>query len=117
MGPPIHIKMIDDSNCRNEILNHLDNLLCGVFPKYKITKELWEALKKEYATKDVEIKKIEIEELLDFQMEEGKSMMAQVRDFQEIIHEGMKEWIYTNNLYLAVRSQTGTKLKRNLGSL
>ena len=40
----------DDFDCKNEILNHLDNSLYGVFSKFKTAKELWDALIKEYAT-------------------------------------------------------------------
>ena len=47
----------DDLDCKNEILNHLDNSLYGVFFKFKTTKELWDALIKEYATKDAGTKK------------------------------------------------------------
>lgn len=31
-------------DCRDDIINHLDNSLYSVFAKYKTAKELWEAL-------------------------------------------------------------------------
>ena len=51
----------NDFDCRDEILNHLDNSLYSVFVKYKTVKELWEALEKEDATKDEGTKKYEVE--------------------------------------------------------
>lgn len=62
-----------------------------MFAKYKTTKELWVVLEKEYATKDVGTKKSAVEKFLDFQMEEGKSMITQVRNFWKIIHEVQTE--------------------------
>ena len=66
---------------KNEILNRLDNSLYGIFSKFKIAKELWDAWIKEYATKDVGFKKYAIEQFLVLQVEEGKSVITQVRDF------------------------------------
>lgn len=80
----------DDFDCRNEILNHLGNSLYGVFSNFKTAKELWEALIKEYVTEDAHTKKYAIEQFLDFQMEEGNFVIAQVRDFQRIIHDVQK---------------------------
>ena len=45
------------------------------------------SLNKEICYQDAGTEKYTIEQFLDFQMEEGKSMIAQVRDFQKIIHE------------------------------
>lgn len=56
----------DDFDCRNEILNHLDNFLYVVFLKFKTATELWETLIKEYATEDVGTKKYAIEQFLNF---------------------------------------------------
>ena len=81
----------DDFDCKNEALNHLDTSLYGIFSNFKIAKELWDALIKEYATEDAGTKKYVIEQFLDFQMEEGKSIITQVRDFQKIIHEVQNE--------------------------
>ena len=74
-----------DFDCRNKILNHLDNSLYIVFAKYKTANDLWEALEKEYATKDAGTKKYAVEKFLNLKMAKTKSVIAQVRDFQKII--------------------------------
>lgn len=56
----------DDFDCRNEILNYLDNSLYDVFPKFKTAEGLWEALIKEYATKDAVAKNYAIEQFWKF---------------------------------------------------
>ena len=48
-------------------------------------------MKKEYATEDAGTKKYAIEQFLDLQMEERKSVIIQVKDFQKIIHEFQNE--------------------------
>ena len=46
---------------------------------------------KDYTTEGAGTKNYATEQFLDFQMEEGKSVIAQIRDFQKIIHEVQDE--------------------------
>lgn len=69
--------------------NHVNNFLDDIFSKYKIAKKLREALIKEYATEDANIKKYAIEHFLASQMEKGKSVIAVYS--QKIIHEAQSK--------------------------
>ena len=95
MGPLVHMKMKNGNLiiliAKMRFFNRLDNSLYGLFSKFKTAKELWDSLIKEYATKDVGTQKYAIEHFFDFQTEERKSMISQVRDFYKIIHEVQNE--------------------------
>lgn len=54
-------------------------------------KRIMEALEKEHVAEDAGTKNYVVETFLDFQMEEGKSVIAQVKDFQKIVHEVQTE--------------------------
>lgn len=55
------------------------------FSKFETAKKLWETLFKQYATEDTGTTKNEIENFLNLQIEEGKSIITQVRDFQNVM--------------------------------
>ena len=76
-----------DFLCKNYILNGLDKTLYNVYSPLSTVKLLWDSLDKKYKVEDAGAKKFLIGRFLDFKMVDSKKVMAQVQDFQLILHE------------------------------
>lgn len=56
-----------------------------------MTNQLWESLERKYKTDDVGTKKHVVEKFLEFKIIDSKSVMTQVQDFKDIIHDNFAE--------------------------
>ncbi|XP_057489383.1 uncharacterized protein LOC130775236 [Actinidia eriantha] len=80
-----------DFLCKNYILNGLDKTLYNVYSSLPTAKLLWDSLDKKYKVEDAGAKKFLIGRFLGFKMVDCKKVMAQVQDFQLILHELVAE--------------------------
>ena len=71
-----------DFQCRNYILNGLDNALYNVYTPFKNARDLWESLEKKYKTEDAGLKKFLVEKFLDFKMTDNETVIVQVQKLQ-----------------------------------
>ncbi|XP_057495650.1 uncharacterized protein LOC130780646 [Actinidia eriantha] len=70
-----------------------DKMLYNVYSPLPTVKLLWDSLDKKYKVEDASAKKFLIGQFLDFKMVDSKKVMAQVQDFQLILHELAAEGI------------------------
>ncbi|XP_038679428.1 uncharacterized protein LOC119980704 [Tripterygium wilfordii] len=92
--------MYGDYLCKNHSLNGLVNSLYGVYCKISTTKKLWEALHKKYKTEDAGIKKFVVSRFYDFKMVDSKFVVAQVEEFQLLMHEIEAEGMNLSEAFL-----------------
>ncbi|XP_070004705.1 uncharacterized protein [Nicotiana sylvestris] len=85
--------------CKNYILSCLKNGLYNVYSIMKISRELWNALEKEYKIEDVGLKKFVAAKFLDFKMVNGKFVITQVQELQMIIHDLPAEGVVINEAF------------------
>ncbi|KZV37938.1 hypothetical protein F511_17710 [Dorcoceras hygrometricum] len=73
--------------CQNYVLNGLADALYNVFCEKKTAKELLESLNRKYKTEDDGAKKLLVDRLLDFKMQDSKPCISQVHELQLILHD------------------------------
>ncbi|XP_075104557.1 uncharacterized protein LOC142178600 [Nicotiana tabacum] len=67
----------------------LEDGLYNVYSIMKTSRELWNALEKKYNTEDAGLKKFVAAKFLDFKMVDGKSVITQVQELQEMTLEDL----------------------------
>nr|GEX09429.1 hypothetical protein [Tanacetum cinerariifolium] len=77
----------NEYNCRNYILNALDDSLYDIYSTFATAREIWESLEKKYKTQVACSKKFIAEKFLNFKMNDAKPVVKQVEELQIIIHE------------------------------
>ncbi|GJT09220.1 DNA polymerase zeta catalytic subunit-like protein [Tanacetum coccineum] len=77
----------NEYNCRNYILNALDDSLYDIYSTFSSAREIWESLEKKYMTQVACFKKFVVEKFLNFKMNDAKPVVKQVEELQIIVHE------------------------------
>ncbi|XP_058196612.1 uncharacterized protein LOC131312694 [Rhododendron vialii] len=76
-----------DYLCHGRILSALSASIYNIFCTAKTAFELWEALEFKYGAEDAGLKRYYAEKILDFQMVDGRSVMEQAHEFQNILYD------------------------------
>ncbi|GJW27413.1 DNA polymerase zeta catalytic subunit-like protein [Tanacetum coccineum] len=77
----------NEYNCRNYILNALDDSLYDIYSTFEIAREIWESLEKKYRTQVACSKKFVVGKFLNFKMNDAKPVVKQVEELQIIVYE------------------------------
>ncbi|GJS57673.1 retrovirus-related pol polyprotein from transposon TNT 1-94 [Tanacetum coccineum] len=77
----------NEYNCRNYILNALDDYMYDIYSTFATAREIWESLEKRYKTQVACSKKFVVGKFLNFKMNDAKPVVKQVEELQIIIHE------------------------------
>ncbi|GJT45036.1 hypothetical protein Tco_0953751 [Tanacetum coccineum] len=75
----------NEYNCRNYILNALDDSQYDIYSTISSAREIWESLKKKYRTQCS--KKFVVGKFLNFKMNDANPVVKQVEELQIIVHE------------------------------
>ncbi|XP_077251670.1 uncharacterized protein LOC143890870 [Tasmannia lanceolata] len=97
-----------DYICKNHFLNGLSNDLYNVYYSYEHATDLWNALITKYNLEDAGNRKYVIENFLDFAMEDGKPISAQIDEYKFLIGELAKEE-YTSKANIVETKNDGSK--------
>lgn len=73
--------------CHGRILSALSENVYPIFCTTKTAIELWNALENKYGSEEAGLKRFSGEKLLDFQMVDGKSILEQIHEFENIIFD------------------------------
>ena len=76
-----------DFQCRNYVLNGLENTLYNVYSPLKTAKELWDSLDKKNKIEDAGLKKFIVGKFLDFKMVDSKTVLSLVQELQVVVHD------------------------------
>ncbi|GJZ55514.1 pol polyprotein [Tanacetum coccineum] len=90
----------NEYNCRNYILNALDDSLYDIYSTFPTVREIWESLEKKYGTQVACSKKFVIGKFLNFKMIDAKPVVKQVEELQIIVHEMKVEGMGINSNFL-----------------
>lgn len=90
----------NEYNCRNYILNALDDSLYDIYSTFATAREIWESLEKKYKTEVACSKKFVVGKFLNFKMIEMKSVLKQVEELQVISHDLEVEGMGLNSNFL-----------------
>ncbi|GJX96524.1 retrovirus-related pol polyprotein from transposon TNT 1-94 [Tanacetum coccineum] len=77
----------NEYNCRNYILNALDDSLYDIYSTIATAMEIWESLEKKYRTQVACSKKFIVGKFVNFKMNDAKPVVKQVEELQIIVHE------------------------------
>lgn len=92
-----------DFLCRNYILSWLANSLYNVYcMAYPISKQLWEALDKNYKLEDAGIKKFLGRKFLDYKMVNTKLVVSQLKELQVLFSDLLSEGLVINKPFQVV---------------
>ncbi|GJR56705.1 hypothetical protein Tco_1407226 [Tanacetum coccineum] len=69
----------NEYNCRNYILNALDDSLYDIYSTFATAREIWESLEKKYRTQVACSKKFVVGKFLNFKMNDAKPVVKQLR--------------------------------------
>ncbi|XP_077249340.1 uncharacterized protein LOC143888830 [Tasmannia lanceolata] len=86
---------------KNHLLNGLSNELYNVYYSYEHAADLWNAIVTKYELEDAGNRKYVIGNCLDFTMEDGKHISAQIDEYQFIIGELAKEGMKLPDTFVA----------------
>ncbi|XP_069154593.1 uncharacterized protein [Solanum lycopersicum] len=92
---------------KRDILSSFDDDLYNIYSKKITLKELWNALKKKYKTKDACLEKIVIRKSLDYKMSDSKTIGSQELEFQLIFYDLLVETKIVNGDF-----QVATMIKK-----
>ncbi|XP_024963832.1 uncharacterized protein LOC112504107 [Cynara cardunculus var. scolymus] len=90
----------NEHNCRNYILNALDDSLYDIYSTFGTTCEIWESLDSKYKTEATCSKRFVVGKFLNYRMVDGKPVMKQVEELQVLSHELEVEGMGINNNFL-----------------
>ncbi|KAL0427898.1 UNVERIFIED_CONTAM: hypothetical protein Slati_2964600 [Sesamum latifolium] len=109
----------DNKTMRGHLLNHMNNSLFNLFVNYGSAKEIWTTLETRYGGDDAGRKKYVVGKWLQFQMNDEKSIMVQVHEYEnlvaDILSEGMKIYeILQANVLLEKFPPTWSEYQKHL---
>ncbi|GJR41378.1 retrovirus-related pol polyprotein from transposon TNT 1-94 [Tanacetum coccineum] len=90
----------NEYNCKNYILNALDDSMYDIYSTFATAKEIWESLEKKYRTQVACSKKFVVGKFLNFRMNDAKPVVKQVEELQIIVHEMEVEGMGINSNFL-----------------
>ncbi|GJW23180.1 hypothetical protein Tco_0033802 [Tanacetum coccineum] len=90
----------NEYNCRNYILNALDDSLYDIYSTFATAREIWESLENKYKTQVACSMKFVIGKFLNFKMNDAKHVVMQVEELQIIVHEMEVEGMGINSNFL-----------------
>ncbi|XP_038695509.1 uncharacterized protein LOC119992790 [Tripterygium wilfordii] len=103
----VQARTFGDYICKNHVLNGMVNSLYGEYCKIPIAKKLWKALHKKYKIEDAGTKKFVVSRFLDFKMVDSRPVIAQVEEFQLLLHE-----IEAEGMNISVAFQVATAIEK-----
>ena len=77
----------NEYNCRNYILNGLDDSLYDIYSSFNSAREIWESLEAKYKTEVACSKRFVVGKFLNFKMTDSKPVVKQVEELQVLVHE------------------------------
>ena len=90
----------NEYNCRNYLLNALDDSLYDIYSSFTSAREIWISLEKKYRTEVACSKKFVVGKFLNFKMNDAKPVVKQVEELQIIVHELEVEGMGINSNFL-----------------
>ncbi|GKB79433.1 hypothetical protein Tco_0946328 [Tanacetum coccineum] len=90
----------NEYNCRNYVLNALDDSLYDIYSTFATIRDIWESLEKKYMTQVACSKKFVVGKFLNFKMNDAKPVVKQVEELQIIVHEMEVEGMGINSNFL-----------------
>ena len=90
----------NEYNCRNYLLNALDDSLYDIYSFFTSAREIWISLEKKYRTEVACSKKFVVGKFLNFKMNDAKPVVKQVEELQIIVHELEVEGMGINSNFL-----------------
>ncbi|XP_024963136.1 uncharacterized protein LOC112503306 [Cynara cardunculus var. scolymus] len=90
----------NEYNCRNYILNALDDSLYDIYSTFKTAREIWESLERKYKTKVACSKRFVVGKFLHYKMIDSKLIVKQVEELQVITHELEVEGMGINSNFM-----------------
>nr|GFA18207.1 hypothetical protein [Tanacetum cinerariifolium] len=74
-------------NCRNYILNALNDSMYDIYSTFETAREIWKSLEKKYTTQVASSNKFVVGKFLNFKMNDAKPIVKQVEKLQIIVYE------------------------------
>ena len=90
----------NEYNCRNYLLNALDESLYDIYSTFANARDIWISLEKKYRTEVACSKKFVVGKFLNFKMNDAKPVVKQVEELQIIVHELEVEGMGINSNFL-----------------
>ncbi|KAL0381502.1 UNVERIFIED_CONTAM: Retrovirus-related Pol polyprotein from transposon TNT 1-94 [Sesamum angustifolium] len=81
----------DNKTARGHLLNYMTNTLFDLFVNHKNARTIWNTLESRYGGDDVRRKKYVVGKWLQFQIVDGKSIMDQVHEYENIVADVLNE--------------------------
>ncbi|XP_074318317.1 uncharacterized protein LOC141655122 [Silene latifolia] len=110
----------DNNTVRGVMLHYMVDNLFDIYCKTKTAKRIWDALETKYGTDDFGTKKYVVARWLKFQVTDGKPIMDQIHEYEnmvsEILGEGMVlcEYMQANALIEKLPSPSWDEYKKHL---
>ncbi|PWA47466.1 hypothetical protein CTI12_AA499090 [Artemisia annua] len=90
----------NEYNCRNFLLNALDDSLYDIYSSFTSAREIWISLEKKYRTGVACSKKFVVGKFLNFKINDAKPVVKQVEELHIIVHELEVEGMGINSNFL-----------------
>ncbi|KAK4404060.1 hypothetical protein Sango_0774600 [Sesamum angolense] len=81
----------DNRTVRGHLLNYMTNTLFDLFVNHKSARTIWNTLESRYGGDDAGRKKYVVGKWLQFQIVDGKSIMDQVHEYENIVADVLNE--------------------------
>ncbi|KAK4383081.1 hypothetical protein Sango_2811900 [Sesamum angolense] len=81
----------DNKTVRGHLLNHTTNTLFDLFVNHKSARTIWNTLESRYGGDDAGRKKYVIGKWLQFQIVDGKSILDQVHEYENLVADVLSE--------------------------
>ncbi|KAL0325120.1 UNVERIFIED_CONTAM: hypothetical protein Sradi_5081300 [Sesamum radiatum] len=81
----------DNKTVRCHLLNHMTNTLFDLFVNHKSARTIWNTLESRYGGDDAGRKKYVVGKWLQFQIVDGKSIMDQVHEYENLVADVLSE--------------------------
>ncbi|XP_031095199.1 uncharacterized protein LOC115999491 [Ipomoea triloba] len=91
----------DNKTTRAIILQRMANSLFDMFSGYKSAKVIWDLLRQKYGTDDAGRRKYAVGHWMNFRMNDSKSIVEQVHEFENLVADMTAERAKVNDVFLS----------------